>query len=573
MKKIGLLLIAVVLIAAGGAYVLLRTPGTPADSGFAEHLPADTLVTLSIRDLDGLTDLFPGTALGHFLSKETMAGMLLDLQVKPEHILSYEKSYDELFSVLQHPAFRMVFGDDVVVAFLPFESESVAENPQQALESTLVVLATTSSSKALETFARALLQEDVSEFTRGELTLTRIRLDSGGYIYAYTKGSRLLLALDPAVIEQCVAASVSGHSLLQEENFINASTFWQESSLAKTYSRGFVQLDRIQPYLLASGDEELKKGGRYLQGMEYVASAGGRYEDGWKVKYSCEYTYDSLDSAVRELVDSVSKQNPTLHLLGENPLLYSWSSSLGASALLETLSASDAKGYNDLDSELQKELGVSLETVVQAFGPQYGGVLKKIIQNGLFPLPKAVFFIQVRNRQVAEGLLVKLRQKIASRGMAGEQQEQIGPYTIYSWSLLPGEATQPAIVLTEDMLYLANGVANLKQVLTNEQEVSRVPESVADNLEATLSDGVQTANNGVVVAWPARFAAQVQGAADWLASMVSASRGGSITVVKDELLVLLQSAEVAVFVSDLFQDRAEATVSIKVKPDNQAVGQ
>ena len=51
MKKIGLLLIAVVLFAAGGAYFLLRTPGSPADSGYAAYLPADTLATLSLRPI------------------------------------------------------------------------------------------------------------------------------------------------------------------------------------------------------------------------------------------------------------------------------------------------------------------------------------------------------------------------------------------------------------------------------------------------------------------------------------------------------------------------------------------
>ena len=294
-----------------------------------------------------------------------MARILIDLQVESEIIRNYTEGYDELFSILQNPAFRMIFGDDVDMALLPVESKNVAENPQQAMENAFIVLATTSSSKALESFARTLLHKDVGEFKSGELTLTRIRLDSGVDIYAYIEGSRLLLALDPAVIAQCVAASVSGHSLLQEENFINAVKFWQGAPITKTYSRGFVQVNQVQPYLLASGDEDLQKGGRYLQGMEYVASVGGRYEDGWKVKYSCAYTYDSLDSAVRELVDSASQRNPTLHLLGENPLFYSWSSSLSASALLEALSASDAKNYSDLDNNLQQEFGVSLDKLVQ----------------------------------------------------------------------------------------------------------------------------------------------------------------------------------------------------------------
>lgn len=560
MKKIGLLLVVVVLLGITTVYFLSQKSETPEANSFADYLPPDTLATISLRDLNGFVDLFPDTALGNFVSKETMGRILTDLRVEPKVLSDYDAAYDQLFSILRHPAFRVIFGDDVDLALLSVDADLFADSPQQALEKSLVIMATTSSSKALETFARTLLKKDVTEFVRGDLSLTRIHLDQEGSLYAYTEGHRLILARDPAAIERCVAARTSETSLLQEESFAAAMQFWQELSMTKQYSRAFVQLDRLQPYLLAAKDKDLQQIGRYLEGMQFVGTAGGRNGKSWQLESAGRYTYSFLDPAVQELVDSASPENATLHLLGETPLVYSWSSSLGSSALLKTLSATDEQQYRDLDSRMQQELGFSLDQVVRAFGPQYGFFLKEIVHEGLFPLPKVVFFLQIKDRKVAEALLDRIRKKAMERKLPDEQQHRAGGHTIYSWPLLPGEATQPAVVLTEDILYLANGPATLQQVLSTERKGTWLPNTVAEQLGPEAARWVRTANNGVLVFWPDRFAHQVRGAADWLAGMVEASRGGSISVLKDELLVLLQSTEVAVFVSDLFVDHGRAMV-------------
>jgi hypothetical protein len=574
MKKItGLLLLAALLIGAGSVYFFLQAPDTPVDTGYAGCLPPDTLATISLRDINGLTDIFPQTALGRFLSKETMGRILTDMQVDAKFVHDYAEEYDQLFSIVHNPAFRMVFGDDVDLALLPVDRTAFNKDPQQILEQSLIILATTSSSKTLETFARTFLHGDVKKVQHGDLELTKIRLDDDEFLYAFTQGRRLLLAFDPLAIERCVRAEASGITLLQEENYLAAVEFRQNSSIDKVHAMGFVQLDRIQPYLLASDNEDVKKMGRYLRGVKFFTSIGGQIENGWKVESTSSYTYNTLDPAIKELVDSAVKntKNATLHLLEEKMLAYSWSSSLGARAMLEALSAGDSEKYKKLDQELQQELGFSLDQVIKAFGPQYGMVLKEIVQAGIFPLPKVVLFLQVKDHQIAEALLAKIRQKVAERGIMGAQQEQAGAYTIYSWAMLPGEATQPAVVLTEDMVYVANGPSSLQHVLSADAAGGKVPAVVAKALGSELSGQIVAADNGALILWPSRFAFQVKGAADWLAGMVEASRGGSVTVLKDELLLLMQSAEVVVFVSDLFPDYAVATATLKEKQEKESV--
>ena len=570
MKKIALLLLVAFVLGAGSAYFFSRTKTAASDTAYADYLPPDTLAVVSLRDLNGLVDLFPKTALGHFLSRETMTAVLTDMHVQSEDINAYTTGYEKVFSVLHNPGFRMVFGDDVDLAWLPVNPDLFSSDPQKALEQSMVVLATTASSKALETFAETLLHKDIDTVKVGDLELTRIRIDPENHLYAFAVGNRLLLALTPDIIGRCVAVNKTGKTLQQEKNFLDAAEFWHGTSLQKIYSREFVQLDQLRRVLAGVKDKELQPIDRYLQGMRFVASLAGATDNGWKIDSRSRYTYEELDPAVKKLIDAGEKKNITLQLLIDNPLLYSWSSSLGSSTLLQSLSAADPVEYEKMDKRMRREFGFPLTKIVGAFGPQYGLVLKKIVQGGMFPLPKMVFFVQIRDHKVAESLLDKIRAKADARGMTPALKEQVGPYTMYSWALLPGEATRPAFVLSRDMLYLANGPAGLKKVMAVENERERVPVSVADKLGSTLADQVQQANNGIFIFWPSRFAAQVKGAADWLAGLAAASqKGRSVTRLKDELLRLLRSTEKAVLVSNLFPDHGRAEMVLVGKQEKE----
>ena len=577
MKKIGLLLLVAFVLGAGSAYFFSRTKTSAMDTAYADYLPPDTLAVVSLRDLSGLTDIFPKTALGHFLSKETMGAILTDMHADKADVEAYARAYNQVFSVLHNPGFRMVFGDDVELAWISLDPGMFSVDPEKAMEQSVVLLATTASGKALETFAETLLHKDVDTVKTGDLELTRLRLDTKHldtkhldnkkYLYAYSQGNRLLLAFSPKVITLCVQANRIGKTLQHEKNFINAGRFGKDSSLQKIYSREFVQLDRIRVALAGMKDKDVQQAVGYLQGMQYIVSVAGKSTTGWKADSMTRYAYDKLDPKVKEVVDAGGKKNISLHLLQSNPLLYSWSASLGASTVVQSLSAADPGEYKKVDHRLRREFGLSLAEIAGAFGPQYGLVLNKIVQAGMFPLPKLIGFVQVRNHKVVETLLERLSSKAAERGMVGATQEQVGPFTLYSWALLPGEATQPAFVLTRDMLYLANGPSGLKKLLAVANEREKLPKQIADKLGPALAGQVQQADNGVFLFWPNRFASQVKGAADWLAGLAAASKGRSVTRLKDELLRLLQSTEKAVLVSNLYPDHGRADMTLQAKEE------
>ena len=227
------------------------------------------------------------------------------------------------------------------------------------------------------------------------------------------------------------------------------------------------------------------------------------------------------------------------------------------------LSATDEEQYKQADARVQKELGLSLDEIIAAVGPQSGMVVNEIVNTGLFPLPKVIFFLQIKDHKVAQQILDNVRSKIAERGFAAEQSQEINGYTIYFWSVLPGEATQPALVLTDNMLYLANGKSSLEKLIAGDRSPAAVPADMAVSLGSELVTMIESSNYNTFIMSPARLATEVKDAADWLAGMMAASKGVSAEKLKQEILTLMHSVDVVTATSDIKKDHAVSALVFK----------
>ena len=128
MKKI-ILVVLLLLGVAGATYYITRPSSSLSLDYYAEYLPQDTLATVSLIDLKGLSERFPASALGRFFAKPTMHGMLSELGVPDQGLQEYDDIYDGIADVLTNPAFRQVFGDDAVVALLPPDGAFLQKSP------------------------------------------------------------------------------------------------------------------------------------------------------------------------------------------------------------------------------------------------------------------------------------------------------------------------------------------------------------------------------------------------------------------------------------------------------------
>ena len=557
-----MLIVLLLLGAAGAAFYFTRSTSPVTAEYYADYLPQNTLATTSLIDLKGLSETFPGTALGRFFSKPVVHGVLTELGVPPQGLKEYDDVYDGISDVMTNPAFRQVFGDDAVVALLPPDLNRFKSDPEKEARRSLLVFATSSVAGPLDSFASLVMSKNISKETVGNLELSRIEIDENEVVYGYAKDGVVLLAYSPENITQALSQKASGGGLQELDLFQTTKDYWAQFVTGRLYSQHYINLAEVRSLLLASKDKEAGEFARYLNGIKTLSSVLAEHNDSLQMSSKMDYTFEKLHPWIKDQYSAVSKENHALGLLSNRALLYYWVSMLSQDYLKNILSAADKDQYKQIDAQVRKELGVSLDEAMAAVGPQLGLVVNDVVNTGLFPLPKVVLFLEVRDHKIARKLLDTLRKRIAERGFASEQKEQVNGKTIYYWSLLPGEATQPALVLTDKMFYLANGKASLKPLLAAEYKPAELPAGMAKTLGKEQTQALKDSNYTTVVFRPAMLATQVREAVNWLAGMLETTQGITAEQLKKEIFRLMESADVVTATSTVEQDYTMSSLVI-----------
>ena len=559
MKKIAGIVACLVIVAVAGWFFLLRDRSTT--GLYARYLPPEVVGTVNLTHLAAFSDGFAASALGKSLAKDTVHTIIRELGGQDKDQAEYDRLYDSVAEVANDPAFRAVFGDDVTLALLPPEKGGMTKDPAETLQRSLVVVARTAAAGALDVLSRLIKNAQVSRETIDGLELVKIVMSSNQVIYGYAEGKLLLLAYAPAAIKTCVAAGKGEQALVKAPLYQQAVAFWQPYPEKDVYSRVYLNVELLAGLLQQAVHAEVKESGALLKGVTSMFSVSYATEQGLESKGRSSYRYDQLHPLMKSAVDAAGA-NRSLHLLKDRTLAYNWASSLRPDMLVKTL-ADDEKAYKEMDAEVRRNLGVSLEELGRAFGPQYGGVLDDIVRTPLFPWPKMVLFVELRDRKIAESVLGGIRRLIAGNGMVAEQQEQVEGRTIYSWPVLPGESAQPAVVLTDSMLYLATSKEALQEVLTSKAAVNTLAAPVKDALGAAVADQLVAANFGSFVVFPRRMAAPTGAALDWLAGILASTKNVSIGRLNAELVQLLQSTEMVAAATQLTKEQADWTMTIR----------
>lgn len=570
MKKIVGIVLSLAVLGGAGVYWYLQHQAVPSGQ-YASYLPKDTLGSVNLTHINTLTDRFPATAAGRFTNKETMHVILQEMQAGSQAVAQYDEMYDNVAKVMTNPAFRAVFGENATVALLPPDLLTFAKEPVKALQQAAVVVTEPSVPGALEMLAKLADSKSVSKETVDGLALTRINADQDQVFYAYAEKKTILLAYAPAAIKACLAARQSGAALDQTAGFKEAVAYWQPFSAENTYSRVYMNNATIAPMLLAAENPDIKRTGEMLRGIDFGYSVTFTTPQGVENRARSTYRYDQLHETVKRAVDSAGQSNQSLHLLKPNSLAYNWAASLQLDTILQTLAA-EGQDMEKADAATRELLGVSFNELAKAVGPQYGGVLDEIVNAGLFPIPKMVFFLGVRDRKIVETALNSLRKTITDSGITGEEQETVGASTIYSWPLLPGDAAQPAVVVTDSMLYLANNKQMLKDILAAQSSANLLAEPVKAQLGKELGESFQRANIGSFVMYPERMTKQVGEMMDWLTGILASSKNISLARFNQEVQGLMQSTEFIAATTETGKNQGDWTMVVKTAQAKPAEG-
>jgi hypothetical protein len=558
MKRI--LILALLLAGvAGAAFYYVRYSAAPAEY-YADYLPADTLATVTLLDLQGISKMFPESALGKFLAKPTMRAVMTEQGATEESLKKYEEFYDGAADILTNPAIQQLFGDDVTFALLAPDPARLKTSTEEEQKKMLIAFGSSAAAESADSLARLTLSDSFSKETVNGLELTRILLNDNEFLYGYAKNGVIILAFSPETIAAALKQKAAGGGLSANPAFATAKKFWAESVKDLCYAKFYSNPDKFRNFLASSGKPEVEKAAVYLQGFKSVSSVAVVHQGDVQIKSRADYQPDKLHESVRKQHQLLrANKNLALHLLTEKTLLYSWFSGLNDSLF----TAVDPVQYQAMDTAVRQHLDLSIKEILAAVGPQAGMTVSEVVSTGLFPLPKLVLFAQIQQPDAARKLVGRLRQKMAERGLADERVTEVNGHPIYYWSLLPSDAAHPALALTDKMLYLANGEVALKTLLA--EEGKGLPQALRDLFGPELTAQFSAANSSAFALRPALMSTGAQNAASWAAAAFSASARVSAERLREEIFRLMQSLDFAVGSAQVEEDRAISVLVFRRK--------
>ncbi len=489
------------------------------------------------------------------------------MQSRPEAIQEYDQMSKRLSDFVTSASFRLIFGDSVSFAVLPFDLKALQDNPE-AMKRILVAITTTSAPVSAETFGSLAALLNKGEVTKEESNgLQLLKVSMGNrpdvFFYAYIDQQDVLLALSPEVIKACVDNKAKGQeqTLASWPAFSRAKDFWAKYPAERTYGRNFVNIERITDLMRQSKNPDIERVARMYQGFDQAFdvtyTTGGTLEN----RGFLSYREDKLEPQMKALITLSREKNAYLHLLRNQPLCYVWDTSFDLENTVGLLNLKP-EDREELDKGLREALGLGLQELSGALGPQYGLTLDAIVNTGLFPLPKITVFVQLRDKAMVEKAVAHLRAKIEEEGGTAAVEDEVDGKKFISWPLLPGDAGQPAVGLTDTTFYLTSSTQGMKEILRSTAVPGKIPENITAQLGEETRGRLASANASSMLVYPGQISEPLLGLIDFANNYIS---GGAIQTktLKRELGALLNSMEWIAGAVNVQQDRMEWNSTLK----------
>ena len=543
MKKNGLLLVLLTSTAGAIFYYTGHLSALFSQSAYyAAYLPADTLAVVSFFDIKGSSQSFPNSSLDQFFSKASMRGIMAEQGAAEEEVWQYENFHDGAAELLTNPFLQHLFGDDLTFALLKPDPAALRRNPEEELRRRLLGFGTSASGWIVDILARLTMPDDFSQETVNGLKLTRIRLDDDEPLYAHVQDGVIILAFRPELIAAALRQKEHGSGLGEQPWFLSAQQFWAEAGTAC-----HVTLFCNLPLLPALHNQTA-----LLQGLRSVSGFVATQQGDVQFRSKVEYDAAKLPETVRQQLRSAD--NFALPLLTDKTLFSLWTAGLDQHLFARLAPALHHKA----EQAAQQQLGLSLQEILAAVGPQAGLMVNGVVQAGFFPLPKLALFAQAAEPEAARQLMDRLRQRITAQGIAAEHVTESAGHAVHYWNLLPAEAAHPAVALSSRMLYIANGESALKTLLAQERQAGLAP-SVRGLLGQEVAAQFAQAGYVTLFARPALLSAEAEKADVWL----NAALGSAREKLRTALLKLMRHFDLALGYGSLTEDQADFTLLVR----------
>lgn len=524
MKKLA----AVLLIACAAGFAVWYTlqPSQPLRPSLqpSDLLPADTLLTLEMVDLEKKIEEFKSCRLGRNLATIDFSAVLQQLDTPPEVLDRFEKTKTTILSNMDSNLFKELFGQETTLAILPFEDHHLRpDKPQQALNMIVIISRPRHNTELIE-FAAQLLKEKLNYQTEdyNGYTIKRFVTENDFPVCYTTVDGLMVTATDSRLIKRCLdlASSAKPSSLSANGDYVNLrNQLHSLETVMFTYNNTSESVENILSLLQqrATASEQqavIESYSAAFKGLNAIGAAF--YDDGSQLltnKVLVMFDKVKMDPLYRKTYSIQPAINHTLPMVPQDLLAYYWTNILEPQAYFNN-QLIDNRTRQELKAELKANFDIDLDDLLTAFGNQFGFILSDIGIGGMVPIPKLTLLVEVKNKE----MVAKLFNAIILDSNLNMMEEDFEGTSINHIVLPLGADVQPAYAFFHDFCILSSSPELIKQMIRTHQNGGRITDSEAFQ---NVNQGLTDKNNTVVFVKNDRLIDAIQGLIGWGSNMLA----------------------------------------------------
>ena len=484
MKKLVLIFVCVAAIAAGTFVVLNKQPAEE-DFLIEDVLPQKALFYTKVVNITGVLRKLEAMPLWKILQTINYDHLRRKNVLNQQQMIVINAVKKKLPEVINHPLRRKLVGKEVVMVAYPPQgnletfSGSFDDLAPELLEDLFsgvyFVTRIGSDAQLVEYFSRFFKDfgDNVSQtnIKYKEETIHLVTISDGGIRIGFARLDNLLVF---GIGEKSIQKSIDVFkgekpSLSQDEGFQKVYKKFQPSFDSVAFINFKVIKEILEGQMtVLKGFTSQDKGdvwGQVLNNVKGIEAFGFSSHLSSPIRLDHYLIFDpaALSSDMALAYTCAPQENETISFVPKDVLGYQWSNCLRLGHYWDQI-VGELENQNESDSkvgEIEQMVGLSIaDKLLPMFGDEIGGYLKDV-EIGMFPLPKFLLFIKIKDQSGVEGLLGKLEQQ----PLIALQEENYQGSTIKYFPLPLGKGIQPGYCFLKDYLLVTTSRQLIKDSL------------------------------------------------------------------------------------------------------------
>ncbi|GEM_PF-5382449 len=499
------ILVAAILVVFGiGLYFYLH----PKRLAVEAITPAGALVFVRLDHVDEHLKSLRSSQFWQSASKINVPRFLEHENVSPQKINQYNKRRSNIVGVLDSPVFKQYFGREVAVALYPQLDHFSNGTWPEAFSGILLIARLNSKTRMAQSLINVWNQYgqegniQVTHYKKVAITVVKLKKPDPTVYYA-TIGDVLVAAVDERIVHAAIdVVKGEGESIEKDARFLLVrkhmydfpdgiffidvprtkdfiQRYWdtlfaqQKDKQASALTGSFLSVDSSNVKVINRQKQNRQgtsltqeKVQELLSNIDGLDANGGAFLVGKPIRSKWALTFDpaKINPELKRLSGCAASNNPTIQFVAKDAVLYQWMNCFDFLTHYEKLMAlHQKKSGQDAASPfagLEQTWGLSVkDDILPILGQELGGYVQGIEVGGLFPVPKFVFFLKVKDEKAA-GMILK---KIVTTPLTILQAEDYKQFKINFVSIPLMSSLRPSYAFLNGYLLIATSDELIKQ--------------------------------------------------------------------------------------------------------------